>query len=123
MNRVQQGHEKILIGQHDGGVNADTSTLLMHEFHLVESLFCLPNGRWHSHHSQGLFHGFQRGNRHRPKTLAVAIDEQGSRVMRRLVKHRAHSRIIPPEISLVVALETFKKLNLGSREDTKADQN
>ena len=61
-------------------------------------------------------------NRLGAKTLAIAVNHQCTRVMRRNGKHAGDAGIVPPEVSISLGLETLKQTHLGSRQHTESDK-
>ena len=122
MHRVQQGHEQVLVGQDNGRLDTYRGFPFTHEYHLIEGLLGLAHGRRHGNHPQCGLRPLQWGHRHRAEPLAVTVDQQCGRIMRRLVEQSLDARIVPPKIGLVVILELLEQGDFGSREDTKADE-
>ena len=119
---MQQGDQQALVGQDNGRVNTVLVfiTISPHEGHFVKGLFGLAHGRWNSDHTQRLsliVNGFDRLGF---KPLAVAIDEQRTRIMGRHIQQRLDAGIVPPEVCHLVTLEVVKQLHLGGREHTKS---
>ena len=121
MNRVQQGHQQVLIGQNDGSFDVVGILFISpHRLHESKSLLGLSHIGRHSHHTHLGRAAIERLQLFGTKSLAIAIDEQCSGVMRRLVELLLNARIIPPEVGLSGLIEAVKQLDLGNRQHTKA---
>ena len=122
MNRVQQGHQQALVGQDDGRLDARFFLVAQHTFHFVERLLGLPYRRGHGDHSDFLIDSRQRLQWHGIETTTVAVNEQGTRIMGRMLQQGGNARIVPPEIGFAASLEMVKQLDLGDRQHTESHE-
>ena len=75
MNRVQQGHQQVLVGKDDGRLDVvSIFILLSHRLHQVKSLLGLSHIRRYSHNTHLGSRAVERQQLLGTKTLAVTID-------------------------------------------------
>ena len=114
--RMQQGHQQVLVGQHNGGLYVThTVSIFPHRLHQLECLLGLSHirrDRDHRHIGALAVKGLQRFC---PKPLAVAIDEQRPGVVGSLFELYLHAGVIPPEIGLASLVKAVEKFGLGYR--------
>ena len=120
MNRMEQRHQQALVGEHYRRLDARCRAWLPHEFHLVKCHLCLPHCRGYRYHLNLRAFSLERLDRHSAETLAIAVDEQRSWIVRSFGEHSLQARRVPPEVGDAFTLEAVKQLDLGSREDAEA---